>query len=284
MAANEPRLRGVRRPVTEREANPPWRVEGARPPDPKEDPPKRRSFVTWRVVAIFALLLGLNYYIVSTLPNRESRMKASYSLFVDQVNAGNVAEITSRADVIQGDFKKPVADPSPPKGEKAKTYARFETVVPSFANTDELSTLLTEKKVVLNAKALDQPRNTLFTLLISFGPTLLLIAIFVALARRAGGAAGAVSASAARARSATRPTPSARRSPTWLASRRPSRSWRRSSTSSATRAGTRGSAARSRRACCWPASPARARHCWRAPSRARPTCRTSPCRRRSSSR
>jgi cell division protease FtsH len=193
MAANEPRLRGVRRPVTEREANPPWRVEGARPPDPKEDPPKRRSFMTWRVVLIFALLLGLNYWIVSTLPNRESRMKASYSLFVDQVNAGNVAEITSRADVIQGDFKKPVADPSPPEGEKAKSYPRFETVVPSFANTDELSTLLTEKKVVLNAKALDQPRNTLFTLLISFGPTLLLIGIFVALARRAGGAAGAVS-------------------------------------------------------------------------------------------
>jgi cell division protease FtsH len=193
MAANDPRLRGVRRPVTEREPTPPWRVEGARPPDPKQDPPKRRSFMTWRVILVFAALFALNYWIVSTLPNRESRMKASYTLFVDQVDAGNVSEITSRADVIQGDFKKPVADPTTPAGEKAKTYPRFETVVPAFANTDELSNLLSSKKVVLNAKALDQPRNTLFTLLISFGPTLLLIGIFVALARRAGGAANAVS-------------------------------------------------------------------------------------------
>jgi cell division protease FtsH len=193
MAANEPRMRGVRRPVTEREPSPPWRVEGARAPDPKQDPPKRRSFMTWRVIALFAVLFGLNYWIVSTLPNRESRMKASYTLFVNQVNAGNVAEITSRADVVQGDFKKPVADPNTPDGEKAKTYPRFETVIPSFANTDDLSSLLSEKKVVLNAKALDQPRNTLFTLLISFGPTLLLIGIFIALARRAGGAANAVS-------------------------------------------------------------------------------------------
>jgi cell division protease FtsH len=193
MAANDPRLRGVRRPVTEREPTPPWRVEGARPPDPKQDPPKRRPFMTWRVILVFAALFALNYWIVSTLPNRESRMKASYTLFVDQVDAGNVSEITSRADVIQGDFKKPVADPTTPAGEKAKTYPRFETVVPAFANTDELSNLLSSKKVVLNAKALDQPRNTLFTLLISFGPTLLLIGIFVALARRAGGAANAVS-------------------------------------------------------------------------------------------
>ena len=38
-------------------------------------------------------------------------------------------------------------------GQKPKTYPRFETGVPTFANTDDLSSLLAEKKVVLNAKA-----------------------------------------------------------------------------------------------------------------------------------
>ena len=116
-------MRGVRRPVTEREPSPPWRVEGARAPDPKQEPPKRRSFMTWRVIALFAVLFGLNYWIVSTLPNRESRMKASYTLFVNQVNAGNVAEITSRADVVQGDFKKPVEEQRKAKWDVLEGWA-----------------------------------------------------------------------------------------------------------------------------------------------------------------
>jgi cell division protease FtsH len=193
MATNEPRLR-VRRPVTDREPNPPWRVEGERAAEeqPKKDgqKPARRQFFTWRVVAIFAALLVLNYWIGSTFPDRTPRLSASYTLFVDQVRAGNVSEMTSRADTIQGDFKKPVPDPKTKPGSKPKTFERFETVIPTFANTDELAALLEEKKVVLNAKPLDGARNTIFTLLISFGPTLLLIAIFVFLARRAAGAAG----------------------------------------------------------------------------------------------
>ena len=193
MGANEPRLR-VRRPVTGREENPPWRVEGERePPHPKSDErPKRRPFLTKRTAAIFAVLLIVNIWVGSTLPNRTPRLQASYTLFVNQVQAGTVAEITARGDTIQGDFKRPVPDPKSKPGQKPKTYTKFETVVPTFANTDQLAALLTEKSVVLNAKPLDQPRNTIFTLLISFGPTVLLIAIFVYLARRASAGAGGI--------------------------------------------------------------------------------------------
>jgi cell division protease FtsH len=195
MSANEPRLR-VRRPVTEREPNPPWRVEGERAPQQQKDgqKPKRRQFFTWRMAAIFAVLLVVNYWIGSTVPNRTPRLEASYTLFVSQVQGGNVAEITSRGDTIQGDFKKPVPDPKSKAGQNPKTYERFETVIPTFANTDDLSALLTEKKVVLNAKPLDEKRNTVLTLLLSFGPTLLIIAIFVFIARRAtrGGGIGGI--------------------------------------------------------------------------------------------
>ncbi len=111
---------------------------------------------------------------------------------MNQVQAGNVSELTARADTIQGDFKKPVPDPKTKAGDNPKTFERFETVIPTFANTDDLSDLLTEKKVVLNAKPLDEKRNTIFTLLISFGPTLLLIAIFIFIMRRASSAAGGI--------------------------------------------------------------------------------------------
>ena len=193
MAANEPRLR-VRRPVTERESNPPWRVEGEREPQPQKDgeKPKRRQWFTWRVAAVFGVLLVINYWIGSTVPDRDPRLGASYTLFVNQVQAGNVSELTARADTIQGDFKKPVPDPKTKAGDNPKTFERFETVIPTFANTDDLSDLLTEKKVVLNAKPLDEKRNTFFTLLISFGPTLLLVAIFIFIMRRAAGAAGGI--------------------------------------------------------------------------------------------
>ncbi len=193
MAANEPRLR-VRRPVTERESDPPWRVEGEREPQPQKDgeKPKRRQWFTWRVAAVFGVLLVINYWIGSTVPDRDPRLGASYTLFVNQVQAGNVSELTARADTIQGDFKKPVPDPKTKAGDNPKTFERFETVIPTFANTDELSDLLTEKKVVLNAKPLDEKRNTFLTLLLSFGPTLLLVAIFIFIMRRAAGAAGGI--------------------------------------------------------------------------------------------
>ena len=194
MAANEPRLR-VRRPVTEREPSPPWRVEGERAPQPQKDgeKPKRRPFFTWRMAAVFGVLLVVNYWIGSTVPDRDPRLSASYTLFVSQVQGGNVSEITSRADTIQGDFRKPVPDPKTKAGQNPKTFERFETVIPAFANTDTLAALLSEKKVVLNAKPLDEKRNTLLTLLLSFGPTLLLVAIFIFIARRvAAGAAGGI--------------------------------------------------------------------------------------------
>ena len=200
MAANEPRLR-VRRPVTEREPDPPWRVEGERAPQQQKETqkPKRRPFFTWRVFGIFAALLVVNYWIGSTVPDRPPRLEASYTLFVNQVQGGNVSEITARGDTVQGDFKKPVPDPKSSAGQNPKTFERFETVIPTFANTDDLSALLTEKKVVLNAKPLDEKRNTLLTLLLSFGPTLLIIAIFVFLARRAtsGGGIGGLGRSKA---------------------------------------------------------------------------------------
>ena len=72
--------------------------------------------------------------------------------------------------------------------------------------------LLEDQDVVVNAKP-PGSRSLLETILFSFGPTILLVALFIFLFRRAAAAGGAAgcSSSVARARSAWRPRP--RRSP-----------------------------------------------------------------------
>ena len=61
--------------------------------------------------------------------------------------------------------------------------------MPTFANTDELSNLLQEHGVIVQAKPINSG-GLLVNLLLGFGPVILLVGLFVFLARRAGGAGG----------------------------------------------------------------------------------------------
>ena len=56
--------------------------------------------------------------------------------------------------------------------------------MPAFANTDQLSSLLEENGVVVNAKAPDSGPSLLVSILLGFGPVLLIILLFVMLSRR----------------------------------------------------------------------------------------------------
>jgi cell division protease FtsH len=137
-------------------------------------------------------LLVLNWIVVSQIPTRAGRLEVPYTTFRHEVETKNVSEVTSRGDVIQGTFKKPVTYPPPASGEEASandTNTKFETTRPAFAD-DSIFNLLEKNGVVVNAKPLDQGRSTLLQILLFFGPTLLLIGLFVLLARRAGGAGG----------------------------------------------------------------------------------------------
>ena len=121
-------------------------------------------------------------------PPRAPRIEISYTFFKQQVEAGNVVEISTRADTIQGTFKQAVGYP-PDGGAAAKSAADFSTVVPLFADPG-LESLLNANGGVINARPIDEPRNPLLTLLLSFGPTLLLIRGFIWLTRRASGQMG----------------------------------------------------------------------------------------------
>src|SRR5215210_6608926 len=144
--------------------------DNARPPDPRTPPPPRQDGRGWRVspapdgrggdpekpkppmigmswrrfLTILAALFALNYLAVAVFAPPPERVRIPYSpTFLGQVREGNQAE-------------------------------HFDTQVPSFADDRQLSTLLQQHGVTVNAKPPNE-RSLLETLLFSFGPTILLV-------------------------------------------------------------------------------------------------------------
>ena len=169
-----------------------WRVEPApdgrgAPPAPK--PPMFPRNRKW--IALIVGLLALNFVAAFITGGPEKRPQVPYSpFFLDQVKAGNVQEISSRGETIQGDLKK--AATFTPPGGKAKSVDLFKTEVPAFVDTTDLTKQLESSGVVVNAEPADSGRSFLATLLLGFGPTILLVGLFIWLMRRqmSGGAGG----------------------------------------------------------------------------------------------
>jgi cell division protease FtsH len=184
-SSNDRRPREVQKPEP-----PAWRIEPAddgrgAPPKPKPPlmppPGRRRKWITAILV-----VLGINVILALTTGQPQSRVRVPYTpFFLGQVNAGNVEQITSAGSTIEGDLVKQ-ADYSPPGG-KAQPVERFSTLIPSFADTKGLSDLLQRKHVTVNAEEPGSGRSPLLTLILAFGPTILLVALFIWIARRASG-------------------------------------------------------------------------------------------------
>jgi cell division protease FtsH len=181
-----------------------WRVtpapdgRGGKPVEGKPSGPNPR----WLVVVLVLALLGLNLWISSQALQPNARVRIPYSpTFLTQVENGNVKEISSTGDSIQGSFKHAVKYPD--KGSTSAT-TNFSTQVPSFANHDQLSSLLESKQVTIDANSPDAGPSLLTSLIFGFGPTLVLILLFVLIMRRAaaagGGAGGLMSFGRSRAR------------------------------------------------------------------------------------
>ena len=160
-----------------------------RAPPPAQPLAPSKPLKRWWRLLLFPALLILNFLLIQLLaPGQEPRIEVSYTFFKQQVEADNVAEISTRADTVQGTFKQAVSY-QPISSTAAKTAADFSTVVPSFADPG-LESLLNAHGGVINARPIDEPRNPLLTLLLGFGPTLLLIGGFLWLSRKAAGQMG----------------------------------------------------------------------------------------------
>ena len=176
-----------------------WRTK-----DSKEAVPRPANLrpQSWWLFALIAM--SANYLLMRACFPEPSSISIPYSLFKEQVAAGNVEGVTSRGESIRGIFKvevtypaKPLPAPEGPETRapawlrsgalEPRTSKRFETQRPAFADLS-LETLLDEKGVVIEAR--DESASSWFKLLVGFGPTLLLIAAFVLLARRAAASGG----------------------------------------------------------------------------------------------
>jgi cell division protease FtsH len=163
------------------------------PPAPRGSsptPPRRPWYaLSPRWIVFVVVLLAFNVFISSRAMGPESRVRVPYSpLFVEQVRTGNVEEITSQGTDIEGMFKREVTF------EDSDPTTRFRTEVPAFANTDELSQLLQENDVTINAKPLDTGGPWWQTVLFGFGPTILIVLLLFWLFRRAGNVQNALGA------------------------------------------------------------------------------------------
>ena len=136
-----------------------------------------------RFFVILIALFFLNWVIVQIFAPPTERITVPYNpTFLTEVRESNVKEISSTGETVKGEFREDVSY----DGDKAKD---FETEVPTFANEDELASLLEENDVVVSANPPGE-RSLLETILFSFGPTILLVLLFVWLFRRAAQSAG----------------------------------------------------------------------------------------------
>jgi cell division protease FtsH len=168
-----------------------WRVapapDGRGMPDEHKPPPPHRMRGFWM---FFLALLALNWIFVFVFqPSGEPRVKVPFSpYFLDQVSAGKVVSISSKSGTINGTFKSKVR--YPPNDQKATPTTLFATQVPSFWNTNQLTTELSAQKVTVNAQNPNPGTSLIAELLLGFGPTLLLFAAIYFIARRATRAGG----------------------------------------------------------------------------------------------
>jgi cell division protease FtsH len=142
---------------------------GTRPPIPQ-----------WVIIALVGL--ALLFVMSRLLPGfgdgaGSSQGEIPYSLFIEQVNANNVARITMRDTTVIGVLKSPVIMPnSDGRQGPSVSITRFNTVLPRVQDPS-LIPLLREKIPVVDA---DEPeQSTLLLLLMQWIPLLLIAGLMI---------------------------------------------------------------------------------------------------------
>ena len=140
-------------------------------------------------------LLAVNYLGATLLASgREPAVRIPYNpAFLKQVDEGNVMRISTQGATVNGEFKKAIRYPD----SKAEETKNFETEIPSFQlyQGNDLTQHLIAKGVEISAEPINDGRGFLTSLLLGFGPVILLVFLFIWLSRRAtGGQMGALGA------------------------------------------------------------------------------------------
>ncbi|WP_347349691.1 ATP-dependent zinc metalloprotease FtsH [Nigerium sp.] len=167
----------------------PWRTEGlpTKPDAPGDSRPPRPPW--WRLLA-WALVVYLASFLLFSMQDLTSTpTTVAYTEFQAQVQAHNVKDIYAKGNTIQGTLKDARQVPGEPEG---RTYTQFATERPTFAQ-DDLMAALSQGDAVVRATPVIEQRGPIANFLLSFGPMLLLIGVYVWFYRRmmrSGGGGG----------------------------------------------------------------------------------------------
>jgi cell division protease FtsH len=163
---------------------------------PQQKVPPRRAWLTFLLV-VLANYVAMQFF----FPRGGEPVKVPYTLFKQEAERGNVAQIYSRGASITGRFRSAVTyprdsaaarDTAPQTGLRGLAARRrvpprpvtdFATELPAFADPG-LEGLLISHGVEISAEPI-QEGTTWLSLLLSFAPALLIIGMYVWLFRRA---------------------------------------------------------------------------------------------------
>ena len=139
---------------------------------------------------VFLIVVIGNYLVVrSFFPDADVPVTVPYTVFKEQAAKGNVKSIYSRGTSIEGKFAVPVTWPA----KEGRSSATFTTELPAFVDPG-LEKFLIDREVEISAVPIRQG-SSWATLLLGFGPAILIIAFYVWMYRRAqqgGGMGGAL--------------------------------------------------------------------------------------------
>jgi cell division protease FtsH len=176
---------------------PGWKVtpapdgRGGRPPDR----PRGNRNQRWILVLVVIGLLAINLWVSSQALKPNPRVRIPYSptgaqgTFLYELQHGNVKSISSTGNAVQGTLDTAIRYPTNDPTAPSTIY--FSTQVPTFANNQQLSSLLNKENVTVNAQNPNQGPSFWTELIVGFGPTILLVLLFVFFMRRAAGSGGA---------------------------------------------------------------------------------------------
>jgi cell division protease FtsH len=132
------------------------------------------------LVAAVLAALALNWYVSSKVTEPAQPVDIPYTVFRSEVKSGNVPRVSTIGDEVEGVFREPIHFPP----GSSESINAFQTLRPSFDDSHLLA-LLERNGVEVTAER-PEPRPLWQILLLSFGPTILLVALLVWLFRRSG--------------------------------------------------------------------------------------------------
>jgi cell division protease FtsH len=163
---------------------------------PEQQSPQtpRRPSINWLWWVVLAGLLIWNVW--ALWPSSRPEVSLPYSVFLTQVQAGNVTSVQISGSEITGQFAQPVTWPTPTPAATPATpattaqpasapqkYSAFVTTFPETVGDASLMPLLESRNVVVNVTP---PPNPLISALLANGlPLLLLVLVMVWLGRQA---------------------------------------------------------------------------------------------------